>query len=221
MAKINLCTRYAIAFASAIFLASCNFHITSSFSRPSIIDTVSIPKIGSSDDTEIEDQTDDIIQEPAEVPDIRSEVAKTYYSQIGVVEKTGHNDGPQVKQFLASVGLPEGNPWCAAFVHAILEMCGIKTPITGYAPSAENKKKICYKNSRKYGPGPQQADVLTLYFKAKGRIGHTGFYDHMINSSVEAGVEGNTNHNKSAEGDGVYLVFRPMKTIHSISSWIN
>lgn len=221
MAKINLCTRYAIAFASAIFLASCNFHITSSFSKPSIIDTTPIPKIGVSDDTEIEDQTDDIIQEPAEVPDIRSEVARTYYSQIGVVEKTGHNDGKDVEKYLASVGLGKGNAWCAAFVHWVLETCGIKTSITAYSPTAENKKKIRYKEGKKYGAGPQKADVLTLYFANKGRIGHTGFFDHMINTSIEAGVEGNTNHNKSAEGDGVYLVFRPIKTIHSISSWID
>jgi hypothetical protein len=80
---------------------------------------------------------------------------------------------------------------------------------------------IRYKEGKKHGVGPQKGDVLTLYFKAKGRIGHTGFFDHMLNKSMMAGVEGNTNHNKSAEGDGVYLVFRPIKTIHSISSWID
>lgn len=34
--------------------------------------------------------------------------------QVGVREKTGRNDGPEIRQYLASVGLPEGNPYCYA-----------------------------------------------------------------------------------------------------------
>jgi hypothetical protein len=60
-----------------------------------------------------------------------------------------------------------------------------------------------------------------LYYEKKGRIGHTGFFDHMTNASMVASVEGNTDRSNSNEGDGVYLVFRPLKTIHSISSWID
>lgn len=33
-------------------------------------------------------------------------------SQNGVREKTGRNDGPQIRAYLASVNLPEGNPYC-------------------------------------------------------------------------------------------------------------
>lgn len=35
-------------------------------------------------------------------------------AQVGVVEKSGRNDGPQVAGYLGSVGLREGNPWCYA-----------------------------------------------------------------------------------------------------------
>lgn len=34
-----------------------------------------------------------------------------------VREVGGNNRGPWVKKFLALCGLPEGNPWCAAFVN--------------------------------------------------------------------------------------------------------
>lgn len=39
----------------------------------------------------------------------------------GVTEATGRNDGPQVEAFLRSVGLPAGNPYCAAFVSYVLD----------------------------------------------------------------------------------------------------
>lgn len=35
-------------------------------------------------------------------------------SQIGTKELTGNNDGPEIKKYLNSVGLGEGNPYCAA-----------------------------------------------------------------------------------------------------------
>lgn len=34
--------------------------------------------------------------------------------QVGTRELTGHNDGPQVQAYLASVGLGKGNPYCMA-----------------------------------------------------------------------------------------------------------
>ena len=39
---------------------------------------------------------------------------KIMLAQVGVKEKTGHNDGVEVEQYLASVGLSKGNPYCAA-----------------------------------------------------------------------------------------------------------
>lgn len=35
-------------------------------------------------------------------------------SQVGVREETGRNDGKKVECYLRSVGLPKGNPYCAA-----------------------------------------------------------------------------------------------------------
>lgn len=38
----------------------------------------------------------------------------TAFAQLGVREKTGRNDGSEIKKYLESVGLKEGNPYCAA-----------------------------------------------------------------------------------------------------------
>lgn len=53
-------------------------------------------------------------------------------SQLGVGEvPSGSNSGPQVNQYLASVGLPPGNAWCAAFVYWIYQSAlGTKNPLT-------------------------------------------------------------------------------------------
>jgi hypothetical protein len=214
MAKISICTYNAIAVACTIFLSSCGVHIT--------------PQVKGNTQIEITQEGDTIYRaeeepfvEDQEPESLRDKVAARYTAEIGIRERTGKNDGKDVEKYLASVGLGKGNAWCAAFVHWVFEVCGIVTPITAWSPTAENKKKIRYKNGKTFGPGPQKADVITLYYASKGRIGHTGFFDHMINSSMEASVEGNTNGEHSREGDGVYLVFRPLKTINSISSWID
>ncbi len=38
-------------------------------------------------------------------------------TQLGVHEATGHNDGPVVESYLASVGLGKGYAWCMAFIY--------------------------------------------------------------------------------------------------------
>lgn len=40
--------------------------------------------------------------------------ADSAIAQVGVREKSGRNDGYMVEQYLKSVGLSKGNPYCAA-----------------------------------------------------------------------------------------------------------
>lgn len=143
-----------------------------------------------------------------------------YTSFIGVREKTGNNDGPEVEMFLRSVGLGKGYAWCAAFVKYCMLEAGIKAAerMNGMALSTENKKNFVYHN-RKFVKDPQAGDVFTLYYSRLGRIGHTGFFDREINSSVFESVEGNTNNQNSREGDGVYRRKRSYNSTYSISRW--
>ena len=147
------------------------------------------------------------------------EVKKVYTSQIGVRELSGHNDGVQVEKYLKTVGLGKGYAWCAAFVKWSLLQVGVVTKTNGAAASFHNPLRLVYHRSRFYGD-PQPGDVFTLYYPHLGRIGHTGFYDGRLNSSIYYTVEGNTNGAGSREGDGVYRKYRSFKATYSINRWI-
>jgi hypothetical protein len=211
MVKSTIYTRVAAYTAMLILLVSCKPDLSPS-SRvyiPGEIDTLSYgePEVV----TEIEEPSSN---------DTRAEVAAIYKSQLGVREKTGRNDGKDVEKYLKSVGLGKGFAWCAAFVHWCLNEAGVKNSITAWSPTAHNKKNIVYFNNKFKKPA-QQADVITLYYSSKSRIGHTGFFDHMQSENMTVNYEGNTNRGNSNEGDGVYLTFRPVKTLYSITSWID
>lgn len=211
MVKSNVYSNTATIVALSILLVSCKPDLSPS-SRvyiPGEIDTLSYG----------EPEVVTFIEEPR-YNDTRAEVAAIYKSQLGVREKTGRNDGKDVEKYLKSVGLGKGFAWCAAFVHWCLNEAGVKNSITAWSPTAHNKNNIVYFNN-KFKKEPQQADVITLYYSNKGRIGHTGFFDHMQSESMTANYEGNTNRGNSNEGDGVYLTFRPVKTLYSITSWID
>jgi hypothetical protein len=211
MAKSNVYSNTAAIVALSILLVSCKPDLSPS-SRvyiPGEIDTLSYGELEIV--TEIEETS---------LVDTRAEVAAIYKSQLGVRERTGNNDGKDVEKYLKSVGLGKGFAWCAAFVHWCLAEAGVKNSITAWSPTAHNKKNIVYFNN-KFKKDPQQADVITLYYSSKGRIGHTGFFDHMQSENMTVNYEGNTNRGNSNEGDGVYLTFRPLKTLYSITSWID
>lgn len=167
--------------------------------------------------------TDSVYEEPVVIPlpKKRDLVATTYMLEVGVRESTGKNDGRDVEKYLASVGLGKGYAWCAAFVRWCLDQANVNSSITAWSPTAHNKSDIVY-YKQKWRRNAQSGDVFTLYYERLGRIGHTGFVNRTYNddSMVET-VEGNTNVQGSREGDGVYLKFRPIKTIYSITNWIN
>ena len=150
----------------------------------------------------------------------RDMVQNVYLSQVGVREATGNNDGVAVERYLKNLGLDKGYAWCAAFVRWCYDQAGVKTTITAWSPTAQNNDAVVYEKG-KWKAKADKADVFTLFYKGINRIGHTGFVDKVYNdNSMIQTVEGNTNGQGSREGDGVYLKFRPSKTIHTITSWI-
>ena len=146
-------------------------------------------------------------------------IDKTYYSQVGVREATGKNDGKEVEMYLKSVKLGKGFPWCAAFVKWCFDQCGVKTTINAMALSAHRKDNLVYYKGSKIET-PLPGDVFTLYYPNLGRIGHTGFFDKDVNGTIYRSVEGNTNGAGSREGNGVYVKYRSYKATYSISRWI-
>lgn len=154
-------------------------------------------------------------------------VEARYLNEVGVKEATGKNDGKRVEMYLKSVKLPKGNPWCAAFVHWVLEQCGVVTTITGWSPTAHNGNNLVYFR-HKFQKTPKAGDVFTLYSVKQRRIFHTGFFHQKISNTVYETVEGNTSGQGVVQGsildvngDGVYKKKRSFNATYGITRWTN
>lgn len=102
------------------------------------------------------------------------DTAISYYNK-GVREKTNNNDGKEVEMFLRYVGLPKGNPWCAAFI----SYCeGVTEGIKNRIKSALARKFITTKSiSAKdvlYGRVVIQPGTLAIFQKGTTINGHIG-----------------------------------------------
>lgn len=124
-----------------------------------------------------------------------------------------NNHGPEVKRFLAEVGLPEGYAWCDAFQsyeeHAA---AGHRLPIES-ASVAQT-----YAKARELGwlvQRPQRGDLVLYDFDGDGQCDdHIGIVRSVtpIGGGFEIHtVEGNTGDGSAADGDGVYLRDRSVK----------
>jgi hypothetical protein len=123
----------------------------------------------------------------------RSRLREVYLSQVGVRERTGHNDGVQVEKYLKFCNLPKGSEWCSAFVSWCFDQANIKTLHTGYSPAWYDKHRLIYKHGWDAPTQqPQHGDLVLYYVNYKGRIGHVGFFDKYGEKYCNT-VEGNTN----------------------------
>jgi hypothetical protein len=120
-----------------------------------------------------------------------------------------------------------GYAWCSFFVMAMLDECGIPHTITGWSPTAYNKKDVVFTEG-KFVKSYSDSDVLVMtlsyskdYNKRYKGIGHTGIVDRVAKYSVRT-IEGNTNDQgmrDSRTGDGVYYKIRPLSKNLHITRW--
>ena len=126
-------------------------------------------------------------------------------TQVLVTETPANtNTGPKVEEYLKSVGLAKGNPWCAAAV----AWCGVKAlgahwplPLTGSCQQLYEKAKA--KNLVR--SSPEIGDVFLLWFPKLNRFAHTGFIEKAGPKLYEwTTIEGNTSGAGSREGWGCF-----------------
>ena len=149
-------------------------------------------------------------------------------TQIGVMEQPlGSNRGPQVDQYLESVGIDPATgsfPWCAAFVYFCFQQAAkklnianpvIKTGGVGEHWNLAGAKSIprlgtseCVANPSLVAPG-----MIFIMLNANG-TGHTGLVETITGTFLTT-IEGNTNDSGSREGIGVFR--RQKRTIASIT----
>jgi hypothetical protein len=157
-------------------------------------------------------------------------VRATAASFVGVREKGGNNMGFNDRALLVIMkqqGWLPGYAWCSFFVMAMLDECGIPHTITGWSPTAYNKKDVVFTEG-KFVKSYSDSDVLVMtlsyskdYNKRYKGIGHTGIVDRVAKYSVRT-IEGNTNDQgmrDSRTGDGVYYKIRPLSKNLHITRW--
>jgi len=149
-------------------------------------------------------------------------VVAIYTAEIGVREKTGHNDGTRVEEYLKAANRNKGDAWCAAFVTWVFKQAGVDAAVSGWSPDWFPAKNTIYTSGKTGNGTPQQGDVFGIYFQDKGRIAHVGFVDSWKagGSSYVITVEGNTNEAGSNEGDGVYRKRRLKSQVYKVSRFI-
>lgn len=136
---------------------------------------------------------------------VRDSVESVLKNLEGVTERTGHNDGPEIKAVLATCGLKEGNPYCAATVNYAFGQAGIFTGVVNpaYSPNwFTQKEKVVYKKTwKRMDYKSKKCQVFGLYFPDKGRVAHVGFIISEFPTWYKT-FEGNTSGLGAVESDG-------------------
>lgn len=109
------------------------------------------------------------------------------------------NHGPWIKEYLAFCGLPEGNPWCAAFVAYHLAEGGYDGPWPKSMASVRSWMALAVQE-RLFAQTPRRGDLF-CWVNPDGK-GHIGFVTRVVGPVIWT-IEGNTNTLGSREGDRV------------------
>jgi len=138
-----------------------------------------------------------------------AEIACSYE---GVREQGGANRGPEVEAFLAAVGLPPGNAWCAAFAVFCLKRAAKELGMASPASSTGKVARLWRRApewARAVTPPPYPSIFVHLANPEDPESkGHTGFVLGVTGTHAIT-IEGNTSQAGSREGDGVYRQKRP------------
>ncbi len=125
----------------------------------------------------------------------------------------GSNTGPMVDRYLASVGLKPGLPWCAAFVYYVFNELSRRIGVRNPLPKTGGVMQLWEKSSRdikidisaaKSNPRLIRPGQIFIMSRGSARFGHTGIVVKVDPAKREIiTIEGNTNDQKSGEGDRV------------------
>jgi hypothetical protein len=145
------------------------------------------------------------------------DTAKSY---IGTVEKTNHNDGPEVEKFLKSVGRKKGDSWCAAFVSYCLQAANVSYPRINSGLARNFKLKTSLKTRDVLiGKSRVLPGMIVIWEKGSTVFGHAGFVEKW-NKQNGITIEGNTRRdgactvstkNDQPNPDGVFRKYRSIQ----------
>ncbi len=158
-------------------------------------------------------------------------VVRVALREIGVREEGCPNCGLRVEEYLRSVKLGKGYPWCSAALHWCHRQCGnVLVPerpfaaAAQWATSGEVFRKGQLEMYEPLGPGhdfqriSEDGDIGTLYYSSLGRIGHC----FLIVGETEdylMTAEGNSNTDGSRDGNQFCRRKRLKASVHRINRW--
>jgi hypothetical protein len=159
-------------------------------------------------------------KEPSERLTLAQAALNVALSQDGISEMPkGSNDGPEVRQYLKSVGLGSGYAWCMAFVYWCVNKAsaglGVVNPLLKTAGVMKQYNDCTLRKLPKTSSAIKPGDIFVMEF-AHG-AGHTGFVKEIRNGIVYT-IEGNTNDDGSREGYEVALRERPVSSMKGFIS---
>jgi len=172
------------------------------------------------------------------VPSDNSNCLVEYYQKADVavqiadsfegIKEIGNNEGfdnASFERMMKEVGWWKGAAWCAFSLKLIYKLAGIKTTVTGWSPTAYNKKHVIFTDGvlrEPIRPGDSGTLSYAKYrnnpkrFKA---IGHAFIIKKTIGNSAVVTGEGNTDGNGDREGNGFYEKIRPLNANIHITRW--
>lgn len=134
-------------------------------------------------------------------------------SQVGAKESGKPNHGEEVREYLKSCGLGEGNPWCAALVNWCCKQAGLPTPKTGCA--AVRSWVSHFAGNRVTQP----ARGSLFYWLDAGGTGHIGVCLGPSILGVFRTIEGNTNDEGGRDGDRCHKRTRTIAGLKRHQVW--
>ena len=140
-------------------------------------------------------------------------------SQLGVREDPSDpNTGPEVNQYLASVGVAPGASWCMAFVSWCFQQAASTASVTDPFPhtascldawsrvQAATPDRILSRAAAIADPRMVKPGMVFILDHGGGH-GHTGFVKSQLGGALRT-IEGNSNANGGTDGVGVFDLTR-------------
>lgn len=109
--------------------------------------------------------------------EMRKCLVKVALGQTHVRERTGRNDGVEVRKYLKILHLPEGTPYCGAFIEWVYRQCGInanvQAPAVAYSWMKYPNRLIWNKGALKGKQLPRAGDVAVFTWRQRtGGVRH-------------------------------------------------
>lgn len=139
---------------------------------------------------------------------LRERALEIAVQEIGVHEIGGNNRGPRVEEYLASVGLPPGQPWCGAFVYFCYQQAARELRVINPLPkTGKVTRSFCLVSAQKLWLSDRPS-LGAIYYHSDDQedpdaLGHMGIVLSPGDAAIFHDISGNTNEAGSREGNCV------------------